>query len=41
MWECKVLHLGTSNLSWEYHMNGTTLEETSDENILESQLTGT
>ena len=29
--KCKVLHLGKENPSWEYHMNGTTLEATSDE----------
>ena len=32
--KCKVLHLGTANPSWEYHMNGTTLEVTSDEKDL-------
>ena len=29
-----ILHLGTANPSWEYHMNGTTLEATSDEKDL-------
>ena len=30
-WKLMVTHLGTENPSWEYHMNGTTLEATSDE----------
>ena len=32
--KCKVLHLGTTNPGWEYCMNDTTLETTSDEKDL-------